>query len=98
MFLNSRIAKTFALAAGALLLPIAAHADETGRQSFTRDGVSYVYTVSVQDDQRVLTGTADRIPFRLVVRGGYVSGDFNSRPVQFSLRDVKRTNQEVAVR
>lgn len=98
MFLNSRIAKTFALAAGALLLPIAAHADETGRQSFTRDGVSYVYTVSVQDDQRVLTGTADRIPFRLVVRGGYVSGDFNSRPVQFSLRDVKRINQEVAVR
>lgn len=97
MFLNSRIAKTFALA-GALLLPIAAHADETGQQSFTRDGVSYVYTVSVQDDQRVLTGTADRIPFRLVVRGGYVSGDFNSRPVQFSLRDVKRTNQEVAVR
>lgn len=98
MFLNSRIAKTFALATGALLLPAAAHADDTGQQSFERGGVSYVYTVSAEKNQRVLTGTADRVPFRLVVRGRYVSGEYNHRPVQFSLRDVKRTSQEVAVR
>lgn len=96
MFLNSSIAKAFALATGALLLPAAAHAEEV---TMERDGVSYVYTVTPGKDRTVITGKANRMtPFRLVVRGERVTGEYNHRQVAFSTREMKRSGGEVAVR
>jgi hypothetical protein len=96
MFLNSKIATTFALATGALLLPAVAHAED---YAIERDGVNYVYTVSAEKGRTVITGTADRLtPFRLVVRGGRVTGEYNHRQVAFSLREMKRDAEAVAVR
>lgn len=96
MFLNSKIAKAFALATSALLLPAAAHAEEVTLQ---RDGVSYVYTVTSKKDRTVITGKANGMtPFRLVVRGERVTGEYNHRQVAFSTRDMRRSAEEVAVR
>jgi hypothetical protein len=97
MFLNTKIAKAFALATGALLLPAAAaHAEEVTLQ---RDGVTYVYTVTPKKDRTVIAGTADRMtPFRLVVRGSRVTGEYNHRQVAFSMSDMKAGAAAVAVR
>jgi hypothetical protein len=95
MFFNANTAKTFALAASAALLPTLAHAEDHAHE---RDGVSYVYTVSTQNGRTVIAGTADRTtPFRLVVRGQRVTGEYNHKTVEFSLRDVKRTAATGAV-
>ena len=45
-----------------------------------------------------LPSTADRVPFRLVVRGQRVSGEYGSSSVSFSLSDVKPSPEVVAVR
>ena len=96
MFLNAKTAKAFALATSALLLPAAAHAEE---QTIERDGVTYVYTVKTDKNRTVITGTADSItPFRLVVRGQRVTGEYNHNQTDFSLRDVKPSAETVAVR
>lgn len=94
MFFNTKITTAFALATSALLLPVAAQAEE---KTFERDGVRYVYSAEVRNGSTVLSGTADRTPFRLVVRGKRVSGQFNNNPVEFSLRDVKNRTETVAV-
>jgi hypothetical protein len=95
MFLNSRTAKTVALSSAVLLLPAAVHAEE---HTVERGGVTYVYTVKTEKNRTVITGTADRLtPFRLVVRGERVKGEFNHRQVDFSVRDMPR-GAEVAVR
>jgi hypothetical protein len=96
MFLNSKTANIFALATGALLLPAAAHAEE---KTMVRDGVTYVYTVKTEKNRTVITGMADRIvPFRLVVRGDRVTGEYNYKQTAFSMRDVKPSGEAVAVR
>lgn len=92
MFFNPKtrrtIGKAFALATAALLLPAAAQAEDT---TFERDGVTYSYTTSVENGRTVITGkTNGAVPFRLVVRGERVTGQYNGSPVEFSLRDVKR--------
>jgi hypothetical protein len=93
MIRNTKIAITLAIAAGALL-PVAAQAKET----FSRNGVDYAYEVSQVKDRKIITGTADRVPFRLVVRGRRVSGEYGSSPVSFSLSEVKTPREAVAVR
>ena len=66
----------------------AAQAEDT---TFERDGVTYSYTTSVENGRTVITGkTNGAVPFRLVVRGERVTGQYNGSPVEFSLRDVKR--------
>lgn len=95
MFFNSSTVRIFAFAASAALLPAAAHAED---YALERDGVNYLYTVSTENGRTVITGTADRTtPFRLVVRGQRVTGEYNHKPVEFSLRDVKRTAAAEAV-
>jgi hypothetical protein len=94
MFLNSKTANIFALATGALLLPAAARAEE---KTMVRDGVTYVYTVKTEKNRTVIVGTADHMtPFRLVVRGNRVTGEYNHKQTEFSMRDVKP--EAVAVR
>lgn len=93
MIRNAKIAIALTLAAGALL-PVAAQAKE----SFSRNGVDYTYEVSQVKDRKIITGTADRVPFRLIVRGQRVSGEYGSSPVSFSLSEVKPAPETVAVR
>jgi hypothetical protein len=96
MFFNPRTTKTLAFATGALLLPAIAHAQD---HTIERDGVTYVYTISTEKGRTVIAGTADRLtPFRLVVRGQHVTGDYNGKQVFFTLRDVKANAEAVAVR
>ena len=95
MFRYSKSFKSFALATSLAALPAIAHAEE---RSFEHQGVQYVYTKTVRDDRTVLAGTADHAPFRFVVRGGYVTGEYNYHPVNFSLREVKRTPEALAQR
>jgi hypothetical protein len=70
-------------AATAAFLTIAAPAIAHDR-SFTRDGVTYNYTVIDQGDARVLAGRASTgETFRLVVRDGWVNGYAASTRVSF---------------
>ena len=64
--------------------------------AFTRDGVDYVYTVMTKrNGDRIITGTADRAKFRLVVGKRTLRGTIDGRPVSFSLAEVRaRTERE----
>jgi hypothetical protein len=96
MFLNSNTIKTFAVAASIAMLPVAAHAEE---KTFVKDGVTYTYTETVQNDRTVLTGMVNgKTPFHLTVKGGRVSGEYNYKPTEFSLRDVKSRSEGLALR
>lgn len=98
MFFNSTIAKSFALTIGALLLPAVAQAKDT-KQFVDADGVAYTYTSSVENGRKIITGeTEGNVPFRLVVQGERVSGEYNGKPVDFSLRESKRNARAVAAR
>jgi len=72
-----------AFAGTALLAPALAHADEV--HAFVRDGISYEYKAHDYGNVTVLTGSADAREFRLVVKNGFVHGDFNGHPVQFKV-------------
>lgn len=62
--------------------------------TFTRDGVAYVYTVTWDSENReILKGTADGVPFRLVVGERSVEGTFDRRTVSFSLNEVRARSQ-----
>jgi hypothetical protein len=94
MLFNLKTASAFALATSALLLPALAQAE-----TLERDGVTYEYTVKTENNRTVIEGTADRLtPFRLVVRGQRVSGQYNGKQIAFSMREVKANAAEVAVR
>lgn len=72
------------LTVSALLPAVAAAA--TAERSFTRDGHSYVYTMTAADNGATLiqgheVGSNER--FRLKVSGTRVSGQANGRPVSF---------------
>lgn len=95
MLTNTKIAKTLAIAAGALLLPAAAQAET---RAFERDGVNYSYVETAENGRTVLVGKADNVPFRLIVRGERVTGRYNSKPVSFTLNQVVRSAEVVAVR
>lgn len=88
MTFKTNLIKTLAVAAVATALPVAAHAAEKG--SFSHAGTNYTYEDTVVDGRRVISGTSSEgKPFRLVVRGSAVVGQFNGYPVSFRLSDVK---------
>jgi hypothetical protein len=94
MLFNLKTASAFALATSAMLLPALAQAE-----TLERDGVTYEYTVKTEKNRTVIVGTADRqTPFRLILRGQRISGEYNGKQVAFSLREVKADAAEVAVR
>ena len=72
----------------ALLIPAAASAADE-RHHFTRDGVTYHYTVQQQPDRQIITGTNSSTGrFRLVVRNGRVAGVIGRTPVSFTLDEA----------
>lgn len=91
--------KSFQIAAAAALVavPALAHAESAGAQ-FTHEGVTYTYTTQVANGERVIRGTAfnGKAPFELHVRGRYVTGTFNSTPVEFTQAEAKALGIEVA--
>lgn len=59
-------------------------------ETFTRDGVTYVYTTTPkQAGHRLIEGTADGVPFRLMVDERKVDGTVGLNPVQFKLSEVR---------
>jgi hypothetical protein len=73
----------------AVALPAAAQAGEA--KSFVRNGVTYTYTSEQRGEATVLAGKADGMPFRLVVKGKYISGHFANQSVSFTTADVVAT-------
>lgn len=100
MTITAKTLKSFALAAIAFAAPAIAHAGtESEVRTFTRDGVKYEYTSTVDGSREILRGTADGVPFRFIVRGDYVTGYNGFYPVEFTHRsDKKSARTDVAVR
>lgn len=85
-------------AAAALFIALAAPAiaaDSANKRSFTRDGHTYVYTVTEKsgrthiDGRRYPSGRA----FQLTVRDGRVSGVSGGVPVAFTVSHAQRAQQ-----
>lgn len=95
MTIATKTLKFFALATAALGLATAANAETI---SFKRGGVNYEYTSTVQNGRTILAGTADRVPFRFVVRGRTVTGHYDYRPVEFRAPAAKQTTTAVVMR
>ncbi len=78
--------------------PAFAAADNADTRSFTRDGVTYVYTSTAKGGAQVLEGVAKpgNQSFRLVVRNGWVDG--NAAGTRVSFRVPKTTKVQVASR
>lgn len=93
--------KSFQIAAAAALIavPALAQAEDAGAK-FTHEGVTYVYTTQVANGERVIKGSAfnGKAPFELHVRGRYVTGTFNSQPVEFTQAEAKALGIQVASR
>lgn len=89
---------TIALAATLFAAANAFAADNAATRSFTRDGVTYVYTSTAKGDAQVLEGVAKpgNQKFRLVVRNGWVDG--NASGTRVSFRVPKVTKVQVASR
>lgn len=91
--------KSFQIAAAAALIaaPALAHAGETTAK-FTHEGVTYTYTAQDVGGERVIKGTAfnGKAPFELHVRGRFVTGTFNSQPVEFTQAEAKALGIQVA--
>lgn len=79
------------IAAGAAFLAFSTPAfARDGEQTFKREGVTYTYTASQQDDARVLEGTAEKgRSFRLVVKNGWVDGYVGQSRVSFRAPKAK---------
>lgn len=82
------------LTAAALLPAVAAAAATPAERSFTRDGHTYVYSLTPNEDGTTLiqgheVGSSNG-RFRLTVKGTRVSGQANGRDVSF------RTNRPLA--
>ncbi|WP_423601953.1 hypothetical protein [Sphingomonas sp. MS122] len=76
--------KTFISAAVLLSLPVAAYA---GERSFTRDGVTYVYTSEQRGETTVISGKTlpSGSAYELTVRGKRVTGHVGGTPVSFRI-------------
>lgn len=59
-------------------------------ETFTHEGVTYVYTVTNHDGYRIIKGedVTNRRPFELKVSRRWVDGHVDNSPVSFSQRDV----------
>ncbi len=79
-----------AAAAGFLLTPAAAYADDAVPFHFKQNGVDYAYTVKTKGDVRIVRGSAygGIVPFNLVVTKTGVTGTFDGQYVEFSPREV----------
>lgn len=86
-------------ATAALFIASPAFAHEAER-SFTRDGVTYVYTSVTKGDAQILEGVVQPTgdDFRLVVRKGWVTGKAAGTRVSFRAPKVSRDRVEVAQR
>lgn len=95
MSIKLNFAKTFAYAAFAAFLPVAAHAAD--KATFAAGGTSYEYTTRVVNGHTVISGkTSDGQAFRLHVGDTVVVGEFGGQPVRFQRAEARGT--EVAVR
>ncbi|PVX30745.1 hypothetical protein [Sphingomonas pokkalii] len=83
---------TLAIAATLFAAAPAFAADEANSRSFTRDGVTYVYTSTAQGSAQVLEGTTkpSNQRFRLVVRNGWVDGNAAGTHVSFRVPKVEK--------
>ncbi len=79
-----------AAAAGFLMVPAAAYADDAAPIHFTQNGVDYAYTVETKGDVRIVRGSAYNgiVPFKLRVTKTGVTGTFDGESVDFSRREV----------
>lgn len=83
--------KTFAiLAAIAATLTSTIGMAREGQRTFEHDGQTYVYTSTIANDRQVISGRRfpAGTPFRLVVRGGRVSGTAGGVPVSFKVAEA----------
>jgi len=70
--------------AATVISPAFAHEEPV---TFSRDGVSYTYTVETVGTRRIIEGRATPgAPFRLVVSGNRVTGEANGVPVSFRVK------------
>jgi hypothetical protein len=70
-------------------------------RSFTREGITYVYTATKVGDTTVLAGRASPVggPFKLTVRGKQVNGRAGGVPVSFAVdRPLVRSATTLAAR
>jgi len=81
--------KKFILAATLAAAGIAPAFASEAPATFTRDGVTYTYTVEQIGNRRVIEGQATPgAPFRLVVSRNQVTGQANGVPVSFRVKPV----------
>jgi len=95
--------KLFLTAALIASLAVPAFASEKPvEKKFTRNGLTYIYTTTVEADRVVLAGRSSPLggDFKLVVRGSQVTGVAGGSPVSFTYRNAqaKLTSQQVASR
>jgi hypothetical protein len=83
-----------AAAAGFLMVPAAAYADDAAPIHFKQNGVDYTYTVETKGNVRIVRGSANNglEPFKLVVSKTGVTGTFDGRNVDFSQREVVQSD------
>ena len=71
-------------------------------KKFTRDGLTYVYSTTVEKDRVVIAGRSTPAggEFELVIRGSHVTGVAAGVPVSFTYRNAqaKLTSQQLASR
>jgi len=91
--------------AAALIASLATPAlagDKSAEKKFTRDGLTYVYTTTVEPDRVVISGRSDPLggDFKLVVQGSQVTGVAAGSPVSFTYKNAqaKLTSQQLASR
>lgn len=95
MSIKLNFAKTFAYAAFAAFVPVAAQAAET--VTFTADNTTYHYTTTVVHGQTIISGkSSDGKAFRLRVSDNTVVGEFGGQPVRFQRAEAR--GAQVAVR
>lgn len=92
--------KTFrfiaAAAIAAAAIPTMAQAEPAAPAStFTRNGVTYTYTVETKGALKILRGTDGDKTFALLVRDNHVSGTYGSGSVDFRLPKTKIGQAEV---
>jgi hypothetical protein len=85
MFKTILASMTVTLAA----IPAIAYADDA--REFSHEGVNYAYTTEQKGNVTVINGTSSAgAPFRLYVKGGRVTGTYNSRSVSFTTAEAAK--------
>ena len=91
--------KTFRFIAAAALaasFPALAHAAGAGSaSSFTRNGITYNYTVETRGSVKVIRGNDGAKDFALWVRDNHVSGIYGSSSVEFDLAKDKQAEAQL---